>query len=242
LDIAATTQWALAVGTLARSNEALLQGSVRLFVLPSLPALPAVQRALSGAPVEIGAQDLHWDDRGAYTGAVSGTDLRDVGCRYVEVGHAERRRHFGDDTSTIRDKLSAAFRNNLTPVLCIGERELCGPEQAAESCVRQLRDVLAGQCEVYTHIPEVIVAYEPDWAIGEANPAGVSHIVMVTAALRAHLNGETWIDVATVIYGGSARPGLLTDLGRRVDGLFLGRFAHDPAELERVISEASLLS
>ncbi|HKU10031.1 MAG TPA: triose-phosphate isomerase, partial [Sinomonas sp.] len=95
LDVDSTVEWAKTVAEAVRTHPAVKSGRVRLFVLPSLPAIPGVVDALQGTGVGVGAQDLFWEDRGAFTGAVSGADLRTVGCSYAEIGHAERRALFG---------------------------------------------------------------------------------------------------------------------------------------------------
>lgn len=240
LDIAETRAWARVVATIARGTAAVRDRSVRLFVLPSLPALDSVKRELAGTLVEVGAQDLHWVDRGAYTGAVSGTDLREIGCQLVEVGHAERRQVFGEDDDMVRGKLAAAIRNGLTPVLCIGEPQRTDAAEAALLCVAQLESALAGVAHPAA-ASELVLAYEPAWAIGQSTPAPADHIAVVTAALRERIAQETWLSASWVIYGGGAQRGLLRSLGQSVDGLFLGRFAHDPAELGYIIDEAAAL-
>ena len=196
---------------------------VELFVIPSFPAIPAALEIFGGS-VTVGAQDLFWEDRGAYTGEVSGAELAELGVGVVEVGHAERRRLFGETEEVVALKTAAALRNGLTPVLCIGEPER-SPDAAAH-CIAQLEAALAG-----APARRVIVAYEPVWAIGAAQPAPAEYIRAVTAELKK--TGHT------VIYGGSAGPGLLTALGDDVDGVFLGRFAHDVAALAAVLDEAA---
>lgn len=241
LDVAATAEWAKAVAKIAHEHPGVQAGLVRIFVLPSLPAVAVTQQALDGTGVQVGAQDLHWEDRGAFTGGVSGADLYEVGCRLVEVGHAERRDIFGEDEATVRAKLAAAVRNNLVPVLCVGETEQVSPRVAAELCVNQLDSALAGTAD-HPAGTELIVAYEPVWAIGGSEPAESDRVRYVTAALREYLVQQTWLASSTVIYGGSAQRGLLTDLGSSVDGLFLGRFAHDPSDLAAIVDEALRLS
>ncbi|WP_156761159.1 triose-phosphate isomerase family protein [Microbacterium karelineae] len=237
LSVAETAAWARSVAEIARTRPAVTEGRVRLFALPSLPAFPAARDALAGSPVAVGAQDLHGDDRGACTGGVSGADLHEVGCRLVEVGHAERRRVFGEDDGVARRKLAAALRNDLVPVLCVGEPDEVAPDEAARACVSRL-DALLDCARPPTPGRELILAYEPEWAIGRADPAPPAHIATVVTALRRRLEQVPWIDSSPVIYGGSAQPGSLTALGGAVDGLFLGRFAHDPDALARMIDEA----
>lgn len=240
LDIAESRAWARGVADAVGRHPAVLDGRVRLFALPSLPALPAVRDALARTPVRVGAQDLHWEDRGAFTGGISGTDLRDVGCVFVEVGHAERRTVFGETDAVAARKLAAAVRNGLTPVLCLGEDAEGPAADAAAVAGAQLREALAGldpavRCDL-------VVAYEPVWAIGQPHPAPVEHVATVVAALRGILAADERIGASWVIYGGSAQAGSLSELGDGVDGLFLGRFAHDPAEFARIVDEAALLA
>jgi triosephosphate isomerase len=162
---------------------------------------------------------------------VSGTDLRALGCTIAEVGHAERRRHFGDTDAVVRLKVAAAFRNGLTPVLCVGERTRRDGESAAGECAAQLQSALAGQGA------PLIVAYEPEWAIGAEHSADPEHVRVVTSRLRAVLEDRPALAGSAIIYGGSAQPGLLPRLAGSVDGLFLGRFAHDPEVLGRILDE-----
>ncbi|MDQ7910373.1 triose-phosphate isomerase family protein [Phytohabitans sp. ZYX-F-186] len=224
LDIPSTLDWCDRVLALLADRPAIVDGRVRVWVAPSLPAIPLVLDRVRGSALAVGAQDLFWAERGAFTGAVSGADLAALGCRYAVVGHAERRRLFGEDDAVVAAKTAAALRTGLTPVVCVGERER-GPG-AEQECRRQL-DAAAPS-------GPAVVAYEPVWAIGAAEPAGVDRIAAVCAALRAKGN--------PVVYGGSAGPGLLTKLGGAVDGLFLGRFAHDPAALADVLDEAGALA
>lgn len=237
-DPARTAGWCAEVAGIVERNEAVQQGRVALFVLPSLTAMPAALDAFRGSPVAVGAQDLHWEDRGPVTGGISGTDLRQLGCEYVEIGHEERRRMFGEDDRIVGAKLRAALRNGLRPVVCVGETDEGTPGTAAATCIAQLEAVFDG-AEV-DRAP-VVVAYEPVWAIGRGFSADAAHVAEVAAVLRGWLDGHAGISDAAVVYGGSAGPGLLPQLDGAVDGLFLGRFAHDPAALSRVLDEAATL-
>lgn len=239
LDVEATVDWARKVATIARGHTAVRSGDVRLFVMPSLPAMTAVRDATSGTAVEVGAQNLHWEDRGPYTGEVSGADLTAIGCTLVEVGHAERRSLFGEDDDVVRRKLAAAVRNGLTPVLCVGESDPVPAADAASRCLDELESALAGLDGM--PVDDLIVAYEPVWAIGRPTPAPTDHIRVVAAALRDRLAKDDRVTGSSVIYGGSAQRGMLSDLGGAIDGLFLGRFAHDTASLARIIDEAAAL-
>lgn len=230
-----TADWCRAVADIASSHPAVTEGRVRLVVLPSHPYLLEARNIFAATPVHIGGQDLFWEDRGAFTGEVSGAQLSELGCDYAEIGHAERRRIFGEDDAVIALKTAAAFRNGLTPLVCVGEAERSSVEEATAECVAQLNSALSTSVADGTSGP-VVVAYEPQWAIGAAKPASPQHITTVCAALRAHLAKPPFTG-SQVIYGGSAQPGLLTQLTSGVDGLFLGRFAHDPSAVATILDE-----
>ena len=231
--------WFARVAELLRApaGAAVMDGTVELFVIPGYLALAPARDAFSDTSVLLGAQDLATEDSGAFTGEVSPVELAEVGVRVAEVGHAERRGLFGETDEVVAAKTAAALRNGIIPVLCLGEAEQGSAESAAAFVVAQLRDALAGAAA-----GRVIVAYEPIWAIGAADPAGVDHIVTVARALRAAVDELQDRAGSSVVYGGSAGPGLLTRLGGNVDGLFLGRFAHDPAALGAVLVEAAELA
>ena len=229
--------WCASVAELAHAHPAVASGAVELFVIPGDLAVPSAVEILAGSRVIVGAQDLATADNGAYTGEVSGVELAEVGVGVVEVGHAERRSLFGETDEIVAQKTAAALRNGIAPVLCIGESAKSEAADAAAECLRQLASALDG-----ARAGRVIVAYEPVWAIGAAEPAPAEYIRAVSAILRAHVATLDGRDGSVVIYGGSAGPGLLTELGGDVDGLFLGRFAHDTAALGRVIDEAAVVA
>ncbi|WP_324522916.1 triose-phosphate isomerase family protein [Propioniciclava sp.] len=188
---------------------------VEAVVLPDHLSLAAAAEALLPAGVVLGAQDLCAQDRGPYTGEVSGADLADLGVRVVEVGHAERRSLFGESDAVVAAKTTAAVRNRLVPLLCVGEPTPGPASEAADFCVAQLGSAVAELDPADT----VWVAYEPVWAIGAPRPAPAEHVIEVCRALgRAVADRRD----ARVLYGGSAGPGLLTELWPAVDGVFLG--------------------
>lgn len=229
--------WFADVAARAGAHPAVADGSVRFFVIPTYLQIPAALEAFAGTRVMVGAQDVSEFAPGAYTGEVPAAELAEVGVQVAEVGHAERRRLFDETDTVTAAKAAAALGHGITPVLCIGEAERLGAPAAALANVEQLTANLAG-------VPAgpVVVAYEPVWAIGADEPAPDEHIATVTQALRAALDADPARAGSVVIYGGSAGPGLLTRLGDSVDGLFLGRFAHDPAALVAVLDEASALA
>ena len=209
---------------------------VDLFVIPDFVTLMESGRILSSSHVMLGAQDTFWEDKGAYTGEVSPLMLQQAGAKIVEIGHAERRALFGETDETVAKKAGAAARNGLIPLVCIGERTHHNIASAAvgaavDECRPQVKSVLAAVPDDV----EVILAYEPVWAIGAAEPADPDHVVNVTKELRKLAAGRK--GVTRIVYGGSAGPGTFAKIAEGVDGLFLGRFAHDINNLKKVIQE-----
>ncbi|TVU66811.1 triosephosphate isomerase [Paenarthrobacter nitroguajacolicus] len=214
------------------ARPALAAGRVFPFVIPSFPVLPEAAQLVSGTPLVLGAQNCSWAD-GPWTGEVSPGMLAELGVGLVEIGHAERRRYFAEDEAMIALKVGAAVDAGLTPLLCVGELEVSEPATAADTVFRQIKAAVSGDWSVASHL---VVAYEPVWAIGAPEPASATYVSRVTAALRDSL-GQHGLGGLPIIYGGSAKPGLLPQLDG-VSGLFLGRFAHDPTNFGRVLDEA----
>jgi triosephosphate isomerase len=193
----------------------------------------------SQPPFLLGAQDCFWEPQGAYTGEVSPASIRALGCSIVELGHAERRAIFNETDDQTARKAAAACAQHMVPLVCVGEVTSPGPiasqavGQAVTECAVLVRAVLAA-------IPDdapVIFAYEPVWAIGQPKPAGVDHVAAVVQGIRAVIGDRA--GTARVLYGGSAGPGLWGEggLGQAVDGMFLGRFAHEIRGVREVVRE-----
>lgn len=232
---ARTCDWLRAAAATARRHPAVVSGRVRLFAMPQFPTIPAAVDIAAPAGIAVGAQDLAVHDDGPWTGEVSGAVLAEVGATMAVVGHAERRAHFGETDDVVAAKTLAALRNGLTPVLCVGEPERASPARAADAVRAQVDSALAPARAGGREGP-LVVAYEPVWAIGAPEPAPAAHVRAVGAALHAHVAD---LPDAAVIYGGSAGPGLLPEIADSIDGMFLGRFAHDPAALPTVLDEAA---
>jgi triosephosphate isomerase len=233
-----TVAWCEKVKEISAIHPAITSGLVELFVIPSFPVLSRASELLAGTRIRLGAQNLYWEDDGPFTGEVSGSMLAEIGCAYVEVGHAERRRIFGETDAVVAAKVEASQRNGLIPVICIGELDRLPPDQALKACVIQLDAALnrwdreAGG--------RVIVAYEPVWAIGASEAAPPDHIEAICHGLRRALRAEPSFE-SEIIYGGTAGTGLVGMLHRSIDGLFLGRSAHDPSVLKTILDEAAVL-
>jgi triosephosphate isomerase len=193
---------------------------VSVFVLPSFPVLAAAQELLAGSPVRYGAQDAHWEEAGAYTGCVSPAVLRELGCTFVEVGHAERRRLFRESDDMVARKALAAVRCGLEPIVCVGEERRAGNGAAAAV----VADEVAALLESLPDDADLVIAYEPVWAIGAEAAADPRHVAVVVAEIATRAAGRAG-DVR-VLYGGSVRLGDVAGLlAAGVDGLFVGRAA-----------------
>jgi triosephosphate isomerase len=227
------------VAKICADHPATVGGVVQFFVIPTFPSIPGVVELARPAGIAVGGQNLHWEDSGPFTGEVSGAELAELGATMVEVGHAERRAMFGETDEIVARKTLAGLRNGLAPVLCIGEAEPGAPDHAAGLCIAQLESALAPARRSATG-GQLLVAYEPNWAIGAPEPAPPEYVNAVCRALRAHVAGDELFPDAKVIYGGSAGPGLLPRIAENVDGMFLGRFAHDASAVRRILDEVDV--
>lgn len=201
-------------------------GSVEVAVFPPFTDLRTVQTLIDAdkIPFALGAQDLSTKDSGAYTGEVSGVFLNKLACRYVIIGHSERRDYHHETDAVVAEKVQAALRSDLIPVICVGEtlaqREESGPTAVS---VAQLRAALDG-------VPadaEVVVAYEPVWAIGTGQVASPEQAQEVCAALREVVADALGADAAArtrILYGGSVKSGNIASFMREpdVDGALVG--------------------
>ena len=190
---------------------------------------------MTGTPLLLGAQNCGWAD-GPWTGEVAPSMLAELGVRLVEIGHAERRRHFGEDDAMVTLKTQAADDAGLTPLLCVGETERGEPAAAADYVYRQVESAVDGE---WNRAARLVVAYEPVWAIGAAEPAAAAYVSDVVRRLRGQLATAGCRAAGHLRRFGQARTAAPLE---GVSGLFMGRFAHDPANFGRVLDEALLLA
>jgi triosephosphate isomerase len=203
--------------------------AIDIFVLPPFTSLHAAAAAFGDGPVAIGGQNMHWEKSGGWTGEISASMLVETGCRYVELAHSERLQHFGETYELVRRKVDRALSAGLTPIICLGETALEKREgRADEVLAEQVLTALAGQPDA--RVADVILAYEPRWAIGAAQAASPDYVAVRHAALRDILRQHRGADAAQrtrIIYGGSVLPENGKDIISipDVDGLFVGRAA-----------------
>ena len=211
------------------------------FVIPLFPYITEVADILKDTRVKIGAQNMHWDDQGAWTGEVSAPMVKDCGATMVELGHSERRTFFNETDETVALKVQTALRHGLLALVCIGDTK-------AEYDAGRTAEVLEGQTHAaLSHVGKaafgnVIFAYEPVWSIGEggtpANPDFANEQHKHIKAVTAIEAGEE----LPILYGGSVNPQNCCDLAcqSHIDGLFIGRSAWNAADFIGIIEAVTL--
>jgi len=185
-----------------------------IVVCPPFTALHALSPLLQGTAIRLGAQDVYPEVQGAFTGAISPIMLRDLGCQYVIVGHSERRQIFGEGDALINRKLHSAMTHGLRPILCVGETKPERDSGRAESVVvGQLRGCLEGVAA--SAAADLVVAYEPVWAIGTGDTATPADAQSMHAAIRqvlAEILGSEAASSIRLQYGGSVKPDNVDEL------------------------------
>jgi len=208
-------------------------------IAPPFTALSAVAGVLRQKGFALAAQNCHWEEQGAFTGEVSVGMLREVGCGYVVVGHSERRQLFGETDDMIRNKVAAVFRHGLIPIVCMGEtlpqREA---GQTFEVVVRHLTRAVEGISS--DQAGQVVIAYEPVWAIGTGKTASPAQAQEVHGFLReryAALFDKTIANQIRMVYGGSVKTDNVDALMAQpdIDGLLVGGASLDVASFRRII-------
>jgi triosephosphate isomerase (TIM) len=230
----------LLVQKLAASLTEQQLADVEVVVLPPFTALRSVQTAIEGdkIPIRYGAQDLSPYPNGAYTGDVSGSMLAKLGCTYVVVGHSERRQYHHEDDQLVNAKLKAAFAAGLTPIFCLGEgsdvREECGHVAHCTSQIDAGLDGLKAE-----QIKQMIIAYEPVWAIGTGKTATPEDAQEVCSAIRTRVTETYGADVGAAVriqYGGSVKADNIAAIMSNpdVDGALVGGASLDAEEFAAI--------
>ena len=169
-----------------------------LLVCPPATLLLALSELFAGSGIALGGQDCHAAEKGAYTGDISAPMLKDLGCRYVILGHSERRQGHGETDETVRGKIAAAWKAGLLPILCVGERR---EEREAGRALEVVQKSIAGSLPAGALPGSLVVAYEPLWAIGTGLVPREEDITLMHAAIRPFLPAST-----PILYGGSVSP------------------------------------
>lgn len=193
-------------------------------------ALDVMSKSLHNSRVQLGAQNIHWEDEGAYTGEIAGSMLTEIGVRYVIVGHSERRQYFGETDETVNKRLLAAQRHNLTPILCVGE-------------TKQQRDAGETELLITTQLKKdlvdvdqqnLIIAYEPIWAIGTGDTCEAREANRVIGLIRNQLQNPQ----VSIQYGGSVKPNNIDEIMAQpeIDGALVGGASLEPKSFARIVN------
>jgi triosephosphate isomerase len=216
---------------------------LEVVLFPPFPNLQAVDQVIDGSEVQLGAQDVFWADKGAYTGEVSGPMLRAVGCSWVIVGHSERRHELGESSEVVNRKLHAALRNDLQAILAVGEtREERTADRTEEVLRTQLTESLQGV--QVDSMDRVVIAYEPCWAIGTGDTATPEQAREAHAFVRsvlADLYGGQVAEATRIQYGGSVTAANAAELMAQdgIDGALVGGASLKPEEFVRICEAAA---
>ena len=214
---------------------------VEVVICPPFTALRSIQVLIEGdrLPYALGAQNVHWQEKGAFTGEVSAGMLASLKCRYVIVGHSERRQLFGETDQDVARKAKAVFAAGMIPIVCVGETLEERDSGATEDrVVRQVRAALGGLDEEAAS--KVVVAYEPIWAIGtgrNAEPSDAGEVIGLIRRTIGELHSEEAARSVRIQYGGSVKAGNIRDFMAHpeVDGALVGGASLDPEELALIV-------
>lgn len=193
-------------------------------------SLTIMSKNLHGSRIRLGAQNIHWEDRGAYTGEISGSMLTEIGVNYAIVGHSERRQYFGETDETVNLRLKAAQKYGITPILCVGETKAQRDAGETENVIiNQLKQDL-----VDVNQRNLVIAYEPIWAIGTGDTCESQEANRVIGVIRQQLDNK---DV-TIQYGGSVKPDNIDEIMAQseIDGVLVGGASLEPSSFARIVN------
>ena len=212
---------------------------VEVMIAPPFTAIPAVLDVLKESHIRVGAQNVHWEVEGAYTGEVSAEMLAAAGCQYVIVGHSERRQFFAETDEAVNRKLAAVLRAKLRPVMCIGETETQRESQQTFSVLdKQVENGLKGLFA--DSLKDLVIAYEPVWAIGTGKTASSAQAQEVHGYLRSKLSelfDAAFAGSIRILYGGSVKPDNISELMAMtdIDGALVGGASLEAESFARIV-------
>ncbi len=229
-----------AVETASRLVELVADtAEVDIMIAPVFTAIDPVSKVVKGSRVGLGAQNLYWKKEGAYTGEISADMLVSAGCRYVIIGHSERRQYFGETDETVNKKISAAIAAKLIPVFCIGETETERESGKTFSVLdKQVKDGLKEK--VVDDLGSLVIAYEPVWAIGTGKTATSDQAQEAHQYIRSLIDanfGTALADSVRILYGGSVKPANVSELMAKpdIDGALVGGASLDAESFSQIV-------
>ena len=193
-------------------------------------SLTVMSKNLHGSKIRLGAQNIHWEDQGAYTGEISGQMLTEIGVNYAIVGHSERRQYFGETDETVNLRLKTTQKYGMTPILCVGEtKEQRDARETENIIINQLKQGL-----VDVDQSNLVIAYEPIWAIGTGDTCESKEANRVIGIIRQQLDNQ---DVS-IQYGGSVKPNNIDEIMAQseIDGVLVGGASLEPASFARIVN------
>jgi triosephosphate isomerase len=202
--------------------------NLEIVLCTSFTSLTAMSKNLHGSRIMLGAQNIHWSDEGAYTGEISGSMLTEIGVDYVIVGHSERRQYFGETDQTVNLRLKAAQKYRLKPILCVGEtKEQRDAGETEQVIIDQLKKDL-----VEIDQSNLVIAYEPIWAIGTGDTCESSEANRVIGIIRQQLDNKN----VSIQYGGSVNPGNVDEIMAQpeIDGALVGGASLSASSFARI--------
>jgi triosephosphate isomerase len=208
-------------------------------ICPAMPLLPAVVEGCKGSNVNVGAQNMHAAEEGAYTGETSCAMIKSVGCTHVILGHSERRQYFHETDADVNAKLKRALNGGLTPIVCVGE--LDAEREAGQTVEVLRRQTSRAIAEISAeHARPLVIAYEPVWAIGTGKTATPELAAEAHLSIRttlAHTLGRDFADAVRILYGGSVKPENVSNLLNQpeIDGALVGGASLDPASFSKIV-------
>jgi len=219
------------------------EGAVEVVICPPFTALSETAEVVFESNISVGAQDTYWQDEGAFTGEVSPLMLKDAGCKFVIIGHSERRQYFHETDASVNNKLKALLKHGLTPIVCVGETlEQREKELTFKVLDEQVKNGLAGLSQ--EEALKIVVAYEPVWAIGTgktATPAQAQEVHKYIRGLLTKLFAEAVSSEIRIQYGGSVKPDNILELMRQpdVDGALVGGASLKMESFGEIIKKAA---
>ena len=212
---------------------------VDIVACPTSTALAAVSAAAKGTNIHIGAQNVHWEAKGAYTGEISTDMLKEINVEYVILGHSERRDYFGETDEGVNKRAKAAFAAGLTPIICCGESlDIREKGTYLTHVASQIKAALDGFAA--DEVAKLVIAYEPIWAIGTGKTATFEQAEEVCACIRktiAEKFGQAAADAVRIQYGGSVKPATIKGLMEKpnVDGALVGGASLKPVDFSQIV-------
>jgi len=216
-----------------------MTSDIDVMIAPPFTALAPVSDVVRGSRVSLGAQNLFWETEGAYTGEISPAMLVSTGCKYVIIGHSERRQYFDETDETVNKKIKAAIKNDLIPVLCVGESEKERESKETFSVLdKQIKKGLEGFSS--DDLETLVIAYEPVWAIGTGKTATTDQAQEAHQFLRSVLEksfGNMLAKSIRILYGGSVKPNNIAELMAMpdIDGALVGGASLDPETFSKIV-------